>query len=229
MPPDFESGLILTRATIWLALTCYTLAQPRPLPALLARIPVYYGWIILGAAARGMVGTLPGRTQGLGLITESLLIDLRIDRINYAGMNLWASLLGSLFCLGFGRWLDRWGARALLTGIALALGGVVLGMSLATTAPVLFLWLVLSRGLGQSALSIVSLALVGQWFRPRLHLAMGLFALLLSVGFMIAFPVVGSAVIELGWRPAWVCSMKPSSPSAASQPASTIAAWSSPP
>ncbi len=91
MPPDFESGLILTRATIWLA----------------------------------MVGALPGRTQGLGLITESVLIDLRIDRINYAGMNLWASLLGSLFCLGFGRWLDRWGARALLTGIALALGGVI--------------------------------------------------------------------------------------------------------
>ncbi len=181
----------------------HALAQPRPLPALLARIPVYYGWIILGAAALGMVGTLPGRTQGLGLITESLLIDLRIDRITYAGMNLWATLLGSLFCLGFGRWLDRWGARALLTGLALVLGSVVLGMSLATTAPVLFLWLVLSRGLGQSALSIVSLALVGQWFRPRLHLAMALYALLLSVGFMIAFPVVGSAVIELGWRRAW--------------------------
>lgn len=184
-------------------LMAHALAQPRPLPAILTRIPFYYGWIILGAAALAMVGTLPGRTQGLGLITESLLRDLRIDRVTYAGMNLWATLLGSLFCLGFGRWLDRWGGRALLTGIALALGAVVLGMSAATTVPVLFFWLVLSRGLGQSALSIVSLALVGQWFRPRLHLAMGLYALLLSVGFMIAFPVVGSAVIDLGWRQAW--------------------------
>src|SRR2546425_2004517 len=33
----------------------------------------YYGWIVLGVAALAMVGTLPGRTQGLGLITEPLL------------------------------------------------------------------------------------------------------------------------------------------------------------
>ena len=26
----------------------------------------YYGWIVLGVAALAMVGTLPGRTQGLG-------------------------------------------------------------------------------------------------------------------------------------------------------------------
>jgi len=31
-----------------------------------------YGWVMLGLAAAAMVGTLPGRTQGLGLITESL-------------------------------------------------------------------------------------------------------------------------------------------------------------
>jgi hypothetical protein len=31
---------------------------------------VYYGWIVLTLAAAAMVGTLPARTQGLGLITE---------------------------------------------------------------------------------------------------------------------------------------------------------------
>ena len=31
---------------------------------------VYYGWIVLLVAALAMVGTLPGRTQGLGLVTE---------------------------------------------------------------------------------------------------------------------------------------------------------------
>ena len=34
---------------------------------------IYYGWIVLGVAALAMVGTLPGRTQGLGLVTEPLL------------------------------------------------------------------------------------------------------------------------------------------------------------
>eukprot|EP01035_Chromulina_nebulosa_P045327 gene45327-61409_t len=70
------------------------------IPAALARAPFYYGWIILGLAALAMVGTLPGRTQGLGLITESLLKDLSLDRLAFAQMNLWATLLGSLFCIG---------------------------------------------------------------------------------------------------------------------------------
>ena len=63
-------------------------------------LPFYYGWVTVFMAALAMVGTLPGRTQGLGLITESLLADLQIDRVVFARMNLWATLIGALFCLG---------------------------------------------------------------------------------------------------------------------------------
>ena len=37
---------------------------------------LYYGWVVVGVAALAMVGTLPGRTQGLGLVTEPLMRDL---------------------------------------------------------------------------------------------------------------------------------------------------------
>lgn len=177
-------------------------AVPR-LPALFLQTGFYYGWVMMGVAALAMVGTLPGRTQGLGLVTESLLQDLRIDRVAFAGMNLWATLIGSLFCIGVGRLQDRLGSRVLLVLVASLLGAVVLAMSAASGAAMLFVLLVLSRGLGQSALSVVSLTMVGQWFRRRLHRAMGLYALLLSMGFMIAFPVVGSIVVGQGWRVAW--------------------------
>jgi len=172
-------------------------------PGLIARVPFYYGWVIVGVAAAAMVGTLPGRTQGLGLITESLLRDLRIDRVAFAQMNLWATLLGSLFCLGVGRLQDHLGSRLILVLVAGLLGIVVLAMSAATGAAMLFVLLVLSRGLGQSALSVVSLALVGQWFRRRLNFAMGLYAIVLSIGFMAAFPIVGAVVQAEGWRTAW--------------------------
>jgi len=52
------------------------------------RTPFYYGWVTLGVAALAMVGTLPGRTQGLGLVTEPLLRELRIDRVRFAEINL---------------------------------------------------------------------------------------------------------------------------------------------
>ena len=61
----------------------------------------------------------------------------------------------------------------------------------------------LTRGLGQSALSVASLALVGKWFTRRLELAMGVYALVMSIGFMAAFPAVGAAVQARGWRAAW--------------------------
>src|SRR5947209_19959393 len=83
---------------------------------------VYYGWANLAVAALAMVGTLPGRTQGLGLVTEPLLRDLQIDRVAYATINLWATLIGSAFCLPCGRLTDRFGSRVVLTSIALALG-----------------------------------------------------------------------------------------------------------
>ena len=81
----------------------------------------YYGWVVLGVAALAMVGTLPGRTQGLGLITEPLIRDLGLSRIVYAQVNLVATLVGALFCIGVGRLIDRLGSRLVLTVTAVAL------------------------------------------------------------------------------------------------------------
>jgi MFS family permease len=173
------------------------------LPGAFARVPFYYGWVVMSVAALAMVGTLPGRTQGLGLITESLLRDLQLDRLTFAQMNLWATLLGSLCCIGVGRLQDQIGSRVILALVAGLLGAVVLAMSVTSNVTMMFVLLVLSRGLGQSALSVVSLTMVGQWFRRRLNLAMGIYAVLLSMGFMAAFPLVGAIVIAEGWRTAW--------------------------
>lgn len=163
----------------------------------------HYGWANLVLAALAMVATLPGRTQGLGLVTEPLLADWRMDRVDFATANLWATLIGAVLCLPTGRLTDRLGPRAVLTGILLALGAAVIGMSRTSALPVFFLTLTLTRALGQSALSVVSLALVGKWFARRLQLAMGLFALLVAIGFIAAFPATGSAVLAAGWRSAW--------------------------
>ena len=169
------------------------------------RVPApYYGWIVLMVAAAAMVGTLPGRTQGLGLITESLLTDLGIGRVAYAQLNLWATLLGSAGALGIGRFIDRFGSRVVLSTVAASLGVTVVLMSRVSTFAELAVAVTLTRALGQSALSVVSIAMVGQWFVRRIDMAMATYSVVLSVGFMIAFPVVGSLVQSRGWRVAWL-------------------------
>jgi MFS family permease len=163
----------------------------------------YYGWRVLLVAAAAMVGTLPGRTQGLGLVTESLLRDFQLDRVTYAGLNFWATTLGTLGALGIGHAIDRFGSRAVLTVTVVALGLVVCGMSVATTFVALAVAVTLTRAIGQSALSVVSLAIVGHWFVRRIDKAMAVYSLVMSIGFMIAFPLVGSLVQRWGWRAAW--------------------------
>jgi MFS family permease len=166
-------------------------------------LPFYYGWVHVFIAALAMVGTLPGRTQGLGLITEPLLRDLQIDRVSFARINLWATLIGALFSIGVGRLIDRFGSRIVLTVVAVALAAVVFGMSVTRDLAAMAILITLTRGFGQSALSVVSITMVGQWFVRRLNLAMAVYTIALSIGFMLAFPLIGAIVLANGWRTAW--------------------------
>ncbi len=161
-------------------------------------------WGQVALAALLMVATLPGRTQGLGLITEPLLVDLRLDRMAYANINLWATLLGAVFCLPAGWLLDRFGLRGTTTTILLLLGAVVGAMSVQSgNVTLVFILVLLTRALGQGALSIASITAVGKSAGQRVGMAMGLYSVLLSVFFAIAFVIVGQAVLKAGWRMAW--------------------------
>jgi MFS family permease len=177
---------------------------PRERSPIAIRARPYYGWYVLFVAAAAMVGTLPGRTQGLGLITESLLADFQLDRVTYAQLNLWATIIGSAGALGVGRLIDRAGSRMALTLVASLLGLVCAGMSMTFSFAVLAVTVTLTRALGQSALSVVSLAMVGHWFARRLNTAMAVYSIVLSIGFMAAFPAVGAIVQRAGWRSAWL-------------------------
>ena len=90
---------------------------------------IRFGWVNVVVAAVVMLATLPGRTQGLGLITEPLLADLQLDRIAYANINLWATLIGAAICLPIGRVFDRVGLRWTTAALSLLLALVVWRMS----------------------------------------------------------------------------------------------------
>ena len=163
------------------------------------------GWVNVVVAALLMLATLPGRTQGLGLITEPLLRDVQLDRITYASINLWATLAGAIACLPIGRVLDRVGVRWTSALLCAALSIVVWRMSVfAGGAAVLFVLVFLTRAIGQSALSVASITAVGKSFDRHVGVAMGVYSVLLSVLFAIAFVWIGGVVTASGWRTAWM-------------------------
>lgn len=166
-------------------------------------------------AAAAMVATLPGRTHGLGLITEPLLSDLQLDRVTYAYLNSWATVLGAACCVPFGWLLDRLGVRLVLTATLLLLGSTVVGMSGISErwnlySPLsllgdLFVLILLTRALGQSALSVVSLALMGKSTGRHSGLLVGIYSFLTALGFMGAFALVKRALEawQADWRTMW--------------------------
>jgi MFS family permease len=185
------------------------LAATRPWPA-------PWVWVHVGVAALAMAATLPGRTHGLGLITKPMLAELPLDPVSYGVINLWATLLGALFCVPAGRLIDRWGSRPVLFGLALGLGGTVVAMSQlgggwrvetagTVLLPDLFLLVLLTRGLGQSALSVASLTLISRSSARRTGLVMGVYAFATSAGFMAAYQAIRSAerAWAVDWRSLW--------------------------
>lgn len=151
-----------------------------------------------------MVATLPGRTQGLGLVTEPLLADMGLGRVTYASMNFWATVLGALLCFPAGWLIERLGLRWTTAGLVVLLGASTWGLSAASGGvAAVFLLLLATRAFGQSALSVCSIVTVGRWFPERAGLAMGVYSVLLSVWFAVAFGAVGYAVRVSGWRGAW--------------------------
>jgi Major Facilitator Superfamily len=179
--------------------------------------PTLWRWVHVALAALAMVATLPGRTHGLGLFTEPIRRTFYIGTESYGFLNLWATLIGGLFCFPCGWLLDRLGPRVVLTGATLALGATVVAMSriagsgwieigASLAFPIdLFVLVLLTRGFGQSALSVASLSLIARSTGKWTGLAMGVYAFLTTTGFIVAFMVL-RGVIRADpdeWRLPW--------------------------
>ena len=164
----------------------------------------YYGWMIVALAALAMVATLPGRTVGLGLITESLISEFGMTRTEYARFNMIATLLGTAGALIAGPLTDRFGIRVTLSGTLILLGCLVMTMSQWMTAATVMAFLILTRTVGQSALSTISVASVGKWFTTRLAIAMGVFSVIVAIGFSVAIVGAQTQIAIVGWRKVWM-------------------------
>jgi MFS family permease len=163
-----------------------------------------YGWVIVVLAAVAMGATFPGRTHGLGMFTEGIKHDFGLEeqRGFYGMLQLWATLIGALFCLPIGWLIDRIGSRIVLTAIYVTFGASVLWMSQARDWQEWFGALILTRGLGQSALSVVSITMVAKWFKEKsLAVAMAFYSVLMAMMFACLTPLVGYALsTDWNWR-----------------------------
>ena len=169
------------------------------------RLPIYYGWVALGAAGSSMFVR-----NAAGSLTFAVFVPLIADETGWSRALIGgAAAVGGLLATGasppVGWAIDRFGARPVL---ALAL--VILGLStialawLSAHIAIFYAALAVGRIMFSSPLNVGAATVVGRWFVRQRGRATGLLFLSHSGG-MAAFPLAATWIsAAYGWQTAWI-------------------------
>jgi MFS family permease len=166
---------------------------------------VYYGWYVVAMAAV-IYTVLTGATSGaFGIFVLPVSAELKLTRAEMNTALIFQHLGNAALAPLIGRLLDRVRAKPIMIACAVvfALSFVSLGLSRS-------LWLsalIMAVGVPTAYLgagSLTNAVLIARWFSAHRGRAMLLAGLGLSIGTMIAPPIVGLLVEARGWRMALV-------------------------
>lgn len=178
-------------------------AQPPKAP-LAARLPFFYGWVVLGVTSVALFISGPGQTYSVSIFVDPIIDDLETNRTVVSGLYTAGSLTGALVLVLVGRLLDRFGARIVLVCVALLFGLATMAMSRVDSPAELYLGFAAIRALGQGSMMLAGTTMVALWFVRMRGRAMAL-ATMGAVASQAGFPpLVHFLITRLEWRDAWV-------------------------
>ena len=161
----------------------------------------YYGWTLL--AALGVITIISYGTlqYTFGVLVVPVGQELGWSRADLSLSYSLALVVAGLLGYPIGRWIDRFGARAIM-----ATGSIVGGLALIRLSSVHQLWqwdLLWGGGLGVAGamtLYPVSFTVVANWFHRRRGAAMAMLNVLGGLASPIFIPLAGWLVPHIGWR-----------------------------
>lgn len=164
---------------------------------------IFPGWWMLAVAGAAQFMSGPGQSYSVAAYKDPMRTGLGISETDYSLAYGLATLLSGLCLPLVGRLVDRFGARRVLPILATLLGGACLWMSHADSLPDLYVGFSMIRSLGQGAMTLTAMWIVGEWFAARRGLAASIAGLGGSLSVM-CFPLLNSQLIlHFGWQTAW--------------------------
>ncbi|MDA1162056.1 MAG: MFS transporter [Planctomycetota bacterium] len=161
------------------------------------------GWTMLGIAAAAQYMSAPGQSYSVAAFKDSMRVDLRISETDYSLAYTFATVVSACLLPIVGRLVDRFGARIMLPVVATGLGVGCWAMSHTESLTDLYLGFSCVRSLGQGALSLVSVWIVGEWFERRRGIATAMAGLGGGLSVM-TIPLINIWLIEhYSWQTAW--------------------------
>jgi OFA family oxalate/formate antiporter-like MFS transporter len=189
------------------------LKSPRPdWPFDIRRIPFFYGWVIWLISTLGILFSIPGQTMGMAVFTDHFIEVLGLTRTQLSMAYLVGTIASALFLTRAGRWYDKLGGRLMVTIASLALGLMLLfisvtdlvSTSLGGSTVLAFMVIALGyfgvRFFGQGILTSASRNVLLLWFEKRRGLVSSARGVFVSFGFSLAPLLLATMIAASGWR-----------------------------
>jgi MFS family permease len=165
-----------------------------------ARLPFYYGWLIVGVAFVTMAIGVTGRTA-FSLLLPPLIDEFKWDRGLAAGAFSFGFLVSAIVSPLVGRVVDARGPRiVILTGVALMSAGLLLAPYV-TSPWHLYATLGVAVGGGANLMTYtVHSQFLPYWFVRRRALAISIAFAGAGVGAVLLLPWLQTIILTEGWR-----------------------------
>jgi OFA family oxalate/formate antiporter-like MFS transporter len=172
--------------------------------ALAARLPFYYGWVVLAALCCVGFARQGSAVATLSIFVEPLTREFGWSRTALSGAVSLGGVLAALLAPAIGPLIDRRGSRLVL-GVAVLVNGVALILlSLTPSLLVFYVLFCIARMNWAGPFDLGIYSAVSNWFVERRAQAAS-FAVLAQMAGLVAMPLVGQYAIEHGgWRGGWV-------------------------
>lgn len=167
---------------------------------LAARLPFFYGYVMIPVAMVIQICTSPGQTFAISAFTPAIRESLRLSDSKLSLAYMMGTVLAAVPLSFIGPMSDRWGLRAttLVATVALSLTCVL--ASQVSSFGTLFVAFFALRFLGQGSLTLLSGNAISMWFRTKI----GRVSAAMSFGTAITFAFVpqwiNDSIETYGWR-----------------------------
>jgi MFS family permease len=165
-----------------------------------SRLPVYYGWVIVGVAFVTMAIGVSARTA-FSLLMPPLIDEFGWDRGLAAGAFSFGFLVSASLSPLVGRVMDRRGPRVvILTGIVLMTAGLLLAPAIERPWHLYATLGVLVGGGANMMTYTAHSQFLPNWFVRRRGLAISLAFSGVGIGAVLLLPWLQSIIVTQGWR-----------------------------
>jgi MFS transporter, OFA family, oxalate/formate antiporter len=175
------------------------------LPLLLSqRLPVFYGWVVLGCLCCAGFARQGPAVATLSIFVEPLTREFGWSRTALSGAVSLGGLLAAVAAPLIGPVLDRRGSRLVLCAAVLVNGVALLLLSLTPSLLVFYLLFCIARLSWAAPFELGLYGALNNWFVRRRATASAVTTLAQQIG-LVAMPLLAQfAMLHQGWRAGWL-------------------------